>query len=162
MTMRKRMHQLALSREFVVLRSNAALGLIAAFAASAVIATAVHAQTPVQGRRDFARIHALNAETQSSLRNQAKEAARDARSIVDGARINCDVTVARLIGYTRRDKRLLEIACRQSPGFIIDTSTVSPRAFDCRVLAAGVAEARAAGRDVPKNAVCTLPENAPR
>lgn len=119
-----------------------------------------HAQNPAQGRRDSARMHALNADSQTSLRNRAEEAARDARSVVDGARIECDVTVARLIGYTRRDKPLLEVACRQSSGFIVDTSTMSPRAFDCRVLAAGAAEARAAGRKVPQSAVCTLPENA--
>lgn len=119
-----------------------------------------HAQNAVQGRRDFARIHALNAETQSSLRNRAEEAARDARSVVDGSRIDCDVTHARLIGYTRRDKPLLEVACRKSAGFIVDTSTMSPRAFDCRILAAGAVEARAAGRKVPSNAVCSLPENA--
>lgn len=135
--------------------SIAALALTAAF----VAAGAAHAQNPVQGRRDFARIHALNADSQSSLRNRAQDAARDARSVTDGSRIDCDVTSARLIGYTRRDSVLLEVTCRKSTGFIVDTSTMSPRAFDCRILAAGAAEARAAGRQVPRTSVCTLPEN---
>lgn len=101
----------------------------------------------------------MNAEQESSLKSRAERAARDARSIVDGSRIACDVTHARLIGYTRRDNLLVEVACRKSTGFILDTSTVSPRAFDCRILAAGAIEARAAGNEVPPNSVCKLPEN---
>jgi len=146
---------------FVVTRITTALALMC-LAAGIAASSGAQAQNAVQGRRDFARIHALNAASQSSLRNRAQEAARDARSVVDGSRIACDVTHARLIGYTRQDKMLLEVACRKSAGFIVDTSTMSPRAFDCRVLAAGAAEARAAGRDVPKNAVCTLPDNVRR
>ena len=140
--------------------SAAALALIAAVAASAAVAGSAQAQSSAQTRRDFARIHALNADQQSSLRNRASDAARDARSVVDGSRIACDVTHARLIGYTRRDNMLVEVACRKSAGFILDTSTASPRAFDCRILAAGAAEARAAGNAVPQNSVCKLPENA--
>lgn len=128
--------------------------------ASIAIAGAAEAQSPAQTRRDFARMNAMNAAQESSLKSRAERAARDARSVVDGSRIDCDVTRARLIGYTRRDNLLVEIACRKSTGFIVDTSTPSPRAFDCRVLAAGAAEARAAGNKVPPNAICMLPENA--
>ena len=143
---------------FTVINVSTALALLAA--AGMFITTAANAQNPVQGRRDFARMNALNTDQQTSLKNRAQQAARDARSVVDGSRIDCDVTVARLIGYTRRDNLLLEVACKQASGFIIDTSTMSPRAFDCRVLAAGAAQARAAGSKVPQNAICTLPGNA--
>ncbi len=80
----------------------------------------------------------------SGVGELAQQAARDARSVVDGARIDCDVTIARLIGYTRRDNLLLEVACKHAAGFIIDTSTTSPRVFDCRVLAVGAYAERAA------------------
>ena len=143
-----------------VIKVSIALALLAA--ADTFVTTTAYAQNPVQGRRDFARMNALNTDQQTSLKNRAQQAARDARSVVDGARIDCDVTIARLIGYTRRDKPLFEIACKQSTGFIVDTSTMSPRAFDCRILAAGAAEARAAGRKVSRDAVCTLFENTGR
>ena len=144
----------------VVIRFNAAA---LALAAVAVFAASAEAQLvgSAQGRRDFARMQALSTASQTSLRNRAQEAAHDARSVIDGSRISCDVTRARLIGHTRNDQVLLEVACKSSSGFIVDTSTPSPRAFDCRILAAGAAEARAKGAKVPATSVCTLPENLP-
>lgn len=145
-------------------RSRAALAFTAILAAGVAMAGAAQAQqtaAQIQGRRDFARIHSLNTAAQGSLRSRAEDAARDARSVVDGSRITCDVTRARFIGYTKQghDNLLLEVACKQSSGFILDTTQASPRAFDCRILAAGAKEARAAGRKVSRDAVCTLPEN---
>lgn len=150
---------IAAGKRAMIRNRATALAVFAVLAANAAIAGSAQAQTPAQGRRDFSRIHALNADSQSSLRNRAQDAARDARLVDNGSRIDCDVTSARLIGYLKRDNVLLEVTCRKSTGFIVDTSTMSPRAFDCRILAAGAAEARAAGRQVPRTSVCTLPEN---
>ena len=74
--------------------SAAALALLAVLTIGATAGSA-YAQSPRQTGQDLTRMQRLNAVNEGSLRNRAETAARDARSVVSGERINCDVTSAR-------------------------------------------------------------------
>lgn len=138
-----------------------AVGLIGLLSASVVPAGAVQAQSAASSRIavDRANMSRMSTAQRLSLRDRAADAARDARLVDTGERISCHVTEARLIGFVDADHRLFEVACRGSNGYLIDASSTSPRAFDCRVLTQAAAAARAEGQQVPQESVCILEGN---
>jgi hypothetical protein len=149
-----------------------ALGFVSVLLLPTAGAGAALAQTPFvgaspappagpssQSSQDFSRMQALNMTNNQALKTRAQVAIRDARSIVDDSRVQCDVAVARSVGFTKDKHEMFEVACKEATGFIVDTSTKSPRAFDCKLLAAEAAQAQAAGAVVPATSLCALPAN---